>query len=201
MKILHVTDMHGDMEVLQKLASLSSENYDLVVATGDYESIAVIKAFKNFKKPVLAVTGNMDSPLIASELKACSYSIENKIVKIGKYYFAGIGGRALYSSIVGVASKLYEMNTPKPLILISHYPPVGVKVDLAWTGIHIGKSVIREIVEKFKPILLLCGHVHEARGIDKLGDTILVNPGPLYMGFYAIIDAEKLEIEMKRVSC
>ena len=37
---------------------------------------------------------------------------------------------------------------------------------------------IRKAVEKFKPNLLLCGHIHEAEGIeDRIGNTKVINVG------------------------
>ncbi len=46
---------------------------------------------------------------------------------------------------------------------------------------------MRKLIEDIKPLVVLCGHVHESRGIDKLGSTVIVNPGPLASGYYAIV--------------
>ncbi|WP_243678145.1 hypothetical protein [Vulcanisaeta distributa] len=99
------------------------------------------------------------------------------MVPIGSFYLAG-----------------YPINTEgikdlgSRLILVSHYPPYGTSVDRAWSGAHIGSKSVRKFVEDIKPLAVLCGHVHESRGIDRLGNTIIVNPGPLANGYYAIIN-------------
>ncbi|WP_252901414.1 metallophosphoesterase family protein [Vulcanisaeta sp. JCM 14467] len=72
-------------------------------------------------------------------------------------------------------------------MLVSHYPPYGTNVDKAWNGEHIGSKSVRKLIEDIKPLVVLCGHVHESRGIDKLGSTVIVNPGPLASGYYAIV--------------
>ena len=84
----------------------------------------------------------------------------------------------------------------KKLILISHTPPFNTKVDLAFNGEHIGSRSIRNFVEKYKPIAVFCGHVHEARGIDKIGNTIVANPGPARHGMYALAEVND-EIKVK----
>jgi len=42
---------------------------------------------------------------------------------------------------------------------------------------------------------LLCGHIHEARGIEKIKETLVLNPGPLYRGMGAIVVVEDKNIE------
>ena len=49
-----------------------------------------------------------------------------------------------------------------------------------------------------KPLLVVTGHIHEARGIDKIDETIIVNPGPAHMVRYAIIElGEKIHVKLK----
>jgi Icc-related predicted phosphoesterase len=43
-------------------------------------------------------------------------------------------------------------------------------------------------VEEYPPDLLLCGHIHEARGTCFVGSTRLVNVGELRQGFAALIE-------------
>jgi len=38
------------------------------------------------------------------------------------------------------------------------------------------------------PILSIHGHIHEARGIDKIRNTTILNSGPLRNGYYAVIE-------------
>jgi hypothetical protein len=63
-------------------------------------------------------------------------------------------------------------------------------VDVVGSGAHVGSTSIRAIVEEFQPPLVLCGHIHEARGIARHGPTTIVNAGPANQGHSAIIDLD-----------
>jgi Icc-related predicted phosphoesterase len=70
-----------------------------------------------------------------------------------------------------------------PCIFISHNTPYKTKLDVikdknsyAYKK-HLGSSVARLFCLRKKPVLCLCGHIHEGRGKCKLGKTLVVNPG------------------------
>jgi uncharacterized protein len=44
----------------------------------------------------------------------------------------------------------------------------------------VGSHAVREIIEETQPMLSLHGHIHESRGIARLGRTIAINPGSEY---------------------
>ena len=46
--------------------------------------------------------------------------------------------------------------------------------------IHVGSTQVRQLIEKHKPLLVLHGHIHEARGYWKIGRTLCINPGSEY---------------------
>ena len=91
-----------------------------------------------------------------------------------------------------------------------HNPPYGSKLDFALTiKDHIGSKSVREVIERFKPDLCVCGHVHESQGIETIGETICVNPGASRFGNATLIEidmdgiknsikAEIIEIEVKK---
>jgi Icc-related predicted phosphoesterase len=39
---------------------------------------------------------------------------------------------------------------------------------------------VRKIIDKYQPLLMLTGHIHESRGLVKLGRTTVINPGSEY---------------------
>jgi uncharacterized protein len=39
---------------------------------------------------------------------------------------------------------------------------------------------VRSIVERYQPPLSLHGHIHEGRGVTRLGQTVCLNPGSSY---------------------
>jgi Icc-related predicted phosphoesterase len=38
---------------------------------------------------------------------------------------------------------------------------------------------------------VVCGHIHEARGISHMGKTVIVNPGPASIGNAAILERDE----------
>ena len=47
-----------------------------------------------------------------------------------------------------------------------------------FTQFFPGSTGVRRAVEKFKPDILLCSHVHEAEGLEeKIGKTKIINVG------------------------
>ena len=88
----------------------------------------------------------------------------------------------------------------KWLAIVSHTPPKNTKVDLAFSGTHAGSASLRDFIERKKPNIVFCGHIHEAKGIDSIGDTVIVNPGPVRHGSCAIASLDdKIEVELDSV--
>ncbi|MEM1676420.1 MAG: metallophosphoesterase [Nitrososphaerota archaeon] len=42
---------------------------------------------------------------------------------------------------------------------------------------NVGSKSVRKFIEKYKPLIGLHGHIHESAGYDKIGKTIVFNPG------------------------
>lgn len=78
----------------------------------------------------------------------------------------------------------------KDFVLLTHSPPV---CDLAKDK---GSPVVNEIIRKYKPKFLFCGHSH-LQGKEKIDETIVVNPGALKKGDYAIVDLKTKEVKLK----
>jgi Icc-related predicted phosphoesterase len=83
-------------------------------------------------------------------------------------------------------------SVPPAEIVVSHCPPHGV-LDSAGRLMerqeqedgsmkmvfgperHIGSPGLLEYIHRHKPRLVVCGHCHEARGQDRVGETLVVN--------------------------
>jgi Icc-related predicted phosphoesterase len=44
----------------------------------------------------------------------------------------------------------------------------------------VGSTAVREGIQRYQPLLGLHGHVHESKGIVKIGRTVCINPGSEY---------------------
>lgn len=87
-------------------------------------------------------------------------------------------------------------------IVLTHNPPHGIldlvtnpKAPKAWHGKRGGSYIIKEFVEKTKPKLVVCGHIHEAKGIEEMGGIKVVNTGEAGDSYIIEIDESKIEIK------
>ena len=76
-----------------------------------------------------------------------------------------------------------------------HVPPIDTPIDQApkldstlkpvVQGGHVvfapaGSTATRKAIEKYKPLVGMHGHIHESRGMVKIGNTLCFNPGSEY---------------------
>ena len=69
-------------------------------------------------------------------------------------------------------------------ILVTHVPPYGVldtvNSNIArpeWAGRHAGSKAILQYIRHYQPGYVFCGHIHEAEGMEKIGQTSIYNLG------------------------
>lgn len=77
-----------------------------------------------------------------------------------------------------------------PLIVLTHTPPKDSFADLRYTK-HVGSPAFTALLYEYKPLLWICGHIHEGRSVQWEGKTLIVNPGPAAHGSYALFLLEK----------
>lgn len=46
--------------------------------------------------------------------------------------------------------------------------------------VPVGSRAVRSVIERYQPLVALHGHIHESRGIAKIGSTVCMNPGSEY---------------------
>lgn len=81
-------------------------------------------------------------------------------------------------------------------ILLVHDVPRDSALDLNYRKEHVGSTAIRNILEDYNPPLAVGGHIHESPGVDKIGETVVVNAGEGKYGRYAVITVKNGEIEV-----
>ena len=82
---------------------------------------------------------------------------------------------------------------PERTIYNFHCPPYGSGLDDApeltedlrpkhggRSIVPVGSKAVREVIEEGQPVLSLHGHIHEARGNTRIGNTLCINPGSSY---------------------
>jgi Icc-related predicted phosphoesterase len=64
------------------------------------------------------------------------------------------------------------------------YAPIldeNLKLKHAGTQLApVGSTSVRDAIKKYQPLLGIHGHIHEGKGIRKIGRTLCVNPGSMY---------------------
>ena len=67
-----------------------------------------------------------------------------------------------------------------PELDTSVFPPAPVMRGGQQVFKSVGSSAVREAIEKYQPLAVLCGHIHESKGTANVGRTFVINPGSEY---------------------
>jgi len=207
-KILATADYHGDSRAFLRTAAKARQaKTDAIIVCGDVTHFGteqqardLLSLMSDTEQPVFFVPGNCDPPSLTENVGNIE-CIHGKCRQINEMNLLGVGGSS--PTPMGTPFELDEKairallerslrkcRTKQPVLLVSHSPPRNTAIDRTFSGEHVGSTSIREFAEKAKPSLVLCGHIHEARGIDKIDETVVVNPGPARHGFCTLIDIE-----------
>ncbi|HDR53701.1 MAG TPA: YfcE family phosphodiesterase [archaeon] len=201
MKLLIFADIHGDLDKLYRTISQLDEKPDAVLVAGDFTPFGPasivpdeLKLLKQASPHVLAVPGNEDPDDVRKQMK--DVNIHGKSVRLQDVDVIGFEGATWVDTDVG-SMMSYEpvhehfKNPGRRKLLLTHVPPFDTKVDRLWTGRHVGSPFLRSMVEEYQPDLVVSGHIHEARGVDRIGKTVVLNPGALADGYSAEVNMEK----------
>jgi len=193
MRILAMADIHGHIKKIPLLADAAKE-CDVILLAGDItdfgsreQARSVLAALNTLAKPVLGVTGNCDPPEVDDVLRQQGVCLVGHPVEINGILFIGFPCPASQESIESVKESL-AAHPSKPFVLVSHQPASGTAVDLQGDSRRKGSQFIKSFIEDYQPLVAVSGHIHEARGTDQIGNTLLVNPGPFRNDCYAVID-------------
>jgi uncharacterized protein len=88
-----------------------------------------------------------------------------------------------------------RLESPERAIFNIHVPPWESSLDTAFEvdeelryvtkggrphEVPTGSQAVRQIIEETQPVLSLHGHIHESKGVTKIGRTVAINPGSDY---------------------
>jgi uncharacterized protein len=190
MKLLAFSDLHRNRERAERLVERSGEA-DVVVGAGDYATMhkglaSTIETLSAIVVPAVLVPGNAETD---TELwRACAswtgaHVLHGQAVQLKGVQFFGLGGGvpptpfpwSFDLSEEEAAAKLESC--PEGAVLVVHSPPKGY-VDEAH-GRHLGSRAVLGAIERKRPALVLCGHIHQCWGGEAaIGTTPVVNVGP-----------------------
>ncbi|MFZ5564961.1 MAG: phosphoesterase, partial [Thermodesulfobacteriota bacterium] len=80
----------------------------------------------------------------------------------------------------------------------AHPPPRGA-LDRVFSRFHAGSDGLRRIVTRHRIPILLCGHIHEQPGVERMEETLVINCSIGRKGAGALIDCaegQKPRVEM-----
>lgn len=189
MKILTFSDIHGDMQSLQRVVAQPA---DIYVAAGDLSTFGrglerAGEILQPLGERVWVLPGNHETHE-ESQAFCGRYGLADfhrQVRRLGSTTWAGLG----YSnptpfdtpgeySEEEIAEALAAFDGLTQLHLVVHFPPHGTRLDQIAPGRHAGSRVLRKWVERAQPAFLFCGHIHECAGqSDRIGATQCFNVG------------------------
>lgn len=158
---------------------------------------------------LFVMLGNDDEPALRDVLGTSSLAVdcEDQTVELGEGFqmlscgFANptpwhssreMPEEELQRHIEKLADQLQD---PARAVFNLHVPPIQTPIDTApVVDEHLspviqggsilmgpaGSLAVRNVIERYQPLLALHGHIHESRGTVKIGKTVCINPGSAY---------------------
>ncbi len=217
---LLLSDVHGRVSVLRSI--LKRGSFDVALVAGDVSNYSggayreVLETISRSAPIAVVVPGNVDPPEVAGLGIENVLVIHKEVVEVGGLRVAGAGGglgfpfwgipyltEAHMSSFVEELERALKPGSLPLHVLLTHTPPEATGLDRIYSGEYVGSRRLREFVEAYGPVLHVCGHVHEGRGVTRIGRTVAVNPGPAMVGYYGIArfgeGGWEVEVELARV--
>jgi Icc-related predicted phosphoesterase len=154
------------------------------------------------------------------ESSPCVTFAEGKVLDLGGFSMVSMGWTnptpwdtfreapedELATKIEAVAQHVPDMGRA---IFNFHAPPYGTGLDDApaldetLRPIHggavmkaVGSVAVRDSINEHQPLLSVHGHIHESRGIRKMGRTLALNPGSVYGD--GVLQGAVIELDPKK---
>jgi uncharacterized protein len=211
MHIYAVADIHGRADKIALIKNNTLQlNPDVLVVAGDITnytgSAAILAQLNDIPVPVLAVRGNTDLSRVESLLEYFPNisPLHLKRVTIGSTSFVGINGciPIPFSSRICL-NQLQVIEKLKPLIksnsvLVAHPPPWGT-LDEVFGRFHAGCRSLTKVIKMCRPMIMICGHIHESPGSVFIEKTLVINCalGRKHAGAMIELDKDNnLKVEM-----
>ena len=190
MKILALSDVHGDRSFIKRMAEKGAkEKVDLVILAGDLvdhegSPEGLVGPFLEKGLEVAVMPGNHEG-LAEIGFMVEKYNVKNLhgyVLRKGEVGIFGCGygdighhqltEEEFFTTLEQAHKSIKDL---KKKVMVTHVQPSGSILGL---GVFPGSTGVRKAIEEFKPDVHLCGHVHETQGIEeKIGKTRVINVG------------------------
>lgn len=92
---------------------------------------------------------------------------------------------ALATQLVRPEQSIFNLHVPPIRSTIDTAPVIDAELKPVIQGGSVlmgpaGSQAVRSVIERYQPLIALHGHIHESRGIAKIGKTVCINPGSAY---------------------
>lgn len=216
MRLVCFGDIHLALRAVERLGP-ALRDADWAILTGDItnfgdppDAFRVVDAVRQFCPNVLAVTGNLDMAWVIDAFREAGISLHGEGRRLGGLGVFGCGGSNVTPMDTPTELEEHELravlerahaavaDAPRRL-MICHTPPYDTRLDRLVNGTPVGSPAVRAFIETCRPDVAVVGHIHEGRGVDRIGDTLVVNPGALRDGGYVAIedDGARLTAELR----
>jgi Icc-related predicted phosphoesterase len=191
MRLLAFSDLHNDLATAEQLVAASA-GADVVIGAGDFASQhhgleQAILALSAIETPTIVVPGNNETEEALREACAgwaAATVLHGSGTEIDGTWFYGLGAGVPVTpwdwSFDLTEEEAAERLTgcPEGAVLVLHSPPKG-HCDVDSAGNHLGSEAELTAIEAKRPMLAVCGHIHDSWGaVSKIGPTDVVNLGP-----------------------
>ncbi len=214
MRLLGVTDLHDNHTALARILQQAGP-VDVILLGGDLTNFGApgdAKRLMDLVRPsgarVLAVAGNCDSMDIEQWLVDQDLSLFCRGTVVEDVGFHGLSAMppwhpGMYHFTETELSQSLQIGYGQIAgtawhVVLSHPPPRATHVDRTQRGQNVGSTALRDFIDRVQPHLVVCGHIHEGRGVECIGRTQVVNCGAAVAGSYAIIEiGEQIHVELR----
>jgi uncharacterized protein len=190
-KILAFSDLHRSAEKARRIVEKAPEA-DVVIGAGDIANFGfglgtMLSTLGAIDLPAVLVCGNHEKPDALRRAAARAWPtaavLHGDGIEIDGIAFYGLGAAVPptpfpwgYDVSEEEAERLLA-GCPEGAVLVVHAPPQG-HLDRAM-GRHLGSQAILQAIERAKPRLVVCGHIHQCHGQEaRIGPTRVLNAGP-----------------------
>jgi len=197
MRSIIVSDIHAKTSTAELVNKIANEHdADNILILGDVTNFGPVQDAVDYitslNRPVYAIPGNCDPREFPSAVSKVATDLHGRSVIIGGVKISGLGGSN--PTIFDTPFEISEEEIFSSLdaicdgvdILMVHAPAFGT-LDKIPNGMMVGSTSILDIVKKYRPKVVLSGHIHEERGMKEIGGTLFLNPGAAKEGYAALL--------------